>query len=75
MSADSNSIPSNPTITAATRMAGQKPMMPLNWYIRYAPSMKNAPWEKLITPMSPRMMFRPKATRMYNIPSVTPLTS
>src|ERR1700682_4108200 len=50
-------------------------MVPFSWYIRYAPSMKNEPWEKLMTPIRPRMMFNPSATRIYSIPNVTPLTS
>ena len=48
---------------AETRIAGQNPIIGANVNMKYAPSMKNDPWEKLITPIRPRMMFRPRATR------------
>ena len=70
---DSKSMPKSPMIVAASRMLGQKPTCGPSEYATYAPNMKKDPWEKLITPIRPRMMFKPSATKMYSIPNVMPL--
>src|SRR6266545_2542869 len=62
------SMPRRPTRTGATISAPANPSAPCTWKATYAPSVKSAPWAKLMTPIMPKMIDRPSAINTYRAP-------
>src|SRR5947208_16632126 len=67
------SMPRTPTSTGDTTSVAGNPRASFTWKAAYAPSVKSAPWAKLMTPSIPKMIDSPSAINTYSAPSTSPL--